>query len=1105
VKSPNNNLGAGKILSLSDSQVEVEYFCSVGERIKQTLPLTAVQRLRLESQTRCYIWSESEEKWLIGRIFAWNEQLDKYQVYLPNSQTKCFDEAPIYVRCNRPITDPIDTLAWKGHETPYFHDRRLPFVRSLIKQRAVSRGMAGLFSANIKLYPHQVEVIRRVLEDPVQRYLLADEVGLGKTIEAGTILRQYLLDEPQGRAIVLVPKHLVEQWRKELDHKFYLSDFSDRVQVIAVDDWHQIKLEGDLDFLIIDEAHHIAGMAASSDRGKRQCFQALKKLAHQAKRLLLLSATPVLNHERDFLAMLHLLEPATYRLEDLEGFQQRVQKRQEIGRILLSFREGTKPFVLKTNLKRLKSLFAEDRYLLQLITELESCLQKAEASADDRDRQVRLIRNHIGDTYRLHRRMLRNRRESVEDAIFDRNPTLTAEYDLDERGPKIHELLEEWRIVAPQEVPYQQLFLLLFRASGTWLGILEQAVEVRLRGISHQALNPDFSAEEIKLLTDTPKFEEETEILEALLEIVREPSEEGDRLQLLKMVLLYKLSTQLKLPAYSNIEEAALRIKQLIASLPVNSPLDKIVVFTSFTRVCHQIVRVLNEAFGKEAIASYYWGQSSQESEKNIEEFCQNHKCLILVCDRSGEEGRNLQFANWAIYFDLPPSPNQLEQRIGRVDRIGSQREIKISVFTGPELEDSPQDAWYQLLKKGLNIFNSSIASLQFYVDKKLPELEAILFESGAEGILERIEQIQQETEAEKIKISEQNTLDEIDALNESAKEYFQELDNYDAQHQEIMRATEGWFRNVLQFKQDNDCVNQGLRRYKPTIKTLIPVSDIIDRFADCLREPGTYNRRIANRHQNRGARLYRIGEKLIDALDDYLRWEDRGQTFAMWRYDSSWDPAEGMEWFGFRFNYEVEVDLEAAKIVLKNRHGNNANCRALKRFADSLFPPRLETMFLDSRYEPMSVVEEPKVLDILQHSDESKHFQDDNLAKNKLSVIDNFVTSSEWPHFCQKARTASETLLRQRPSFIERGDRFAKAAERKLDNRIDRLHLRLNRISESEQYIDRSLERELAVESDLKGALLEGIRNPRIRLDSVGFMIIAGYPPQTTLEQKEE
>ena len=73
------------------------------------------------------------------------------------------------MRCDLPIEDPIDILAMKGQETPYFHERRLALVNCLMSQRAVSRGMTGLLSANIKLYPHQVEVIRRVLEDPIQR------------------------------------------------------------------------------------------------------------------------------------------------------------------------------------------------------------------------------------------------------------------------------------------------------------------------------------------------------------------------------------------------------------------------------------------------------------------------------------------------------------------------------------------------------------------------------------------------------------------------------------------------------------------------------------------------------------------------------------------------------------------------------------------------------------------------------------------------------------------------------------------------------------------------------------------------------------------------
>jgi len=220
-KSPNSDLGIGKVIELSYSTATVEYFCSIGQRLEKTLPLTSLSRVQLPPQTRCYIQPESQDTWIIGRIFEWDQDKGLYRIDLPDKKIALVAEQEIYVRCNLPIDDPIETLAMRGQETPYFHDRRLAFVQCLIEQRAVSRGMTGLISANIELYPHQVEVVRRVLEDPIQRYLLADEVGLGKTIEAGAILRQYLLDRPQGRAVVLVPQYLREQWLQELEHKFY--------------------------------------------------------------------------------------------------------------------------------------------------------------------------------------------------------------------------------------------------------------------------------------------------------------------------------------------------------------------------------------------------------------------------------------------------------------------------------------------------------------------------------------------------------------------------------------------------------------------------------------------------------------------------------------------------------------------------------------------------------------------------------------------------------------------------------------------------------------------------------------------------------------------
>jgi ATP-dependent helicase HepA len=414
VQSQNNYLGIGKVIEVAQTNAIVEYFCSIGQRLQKTLPLTSLSQVKLEPQARCYIKFPNQDKWIIGRIFAWDEEIEQYQVDLPDKKTAIVTEEEIFVRCNLPNTDPIETLAMKGHETPYFHDKRLGFVKSLIQQRAVSRGMTGLISANINLYPHQVEVVRRVLEDPIQRYLLADEVGLGKTIEAGAILRQFLLDEPKKGAVIIVPKYLLQQWRTELENKFYISHFPKRVVVLAVEDVHKVNLKAKIGCLILDEAHHIAAMATSKDAAVRQRFETCKTLAHKSDRLLLLSATPVVNHEQDFLAMLHLLDPTTYKLNDLAGFRAKVESRQQIGKVLLAFTEDANPVVLKNNLPELRNLFAEDKYLLKLVDDLENCLQK---KSPEQNQIVQAIRTHISDTYRLHRRMLRNRRAAVERRI----------------------------------------------------------------------------------------------------------------------------------------------------------------------------------------------------------------------------------------------------------------------------------------------------------------------------------------------------------------------------------------------------------------------------------------------------------------------------------------------------------------------------------------------------------------------------------------------------------------------------------------------------------------------------------------------------------------
>lgn len=1093
VQSQSNYLGIGKVTEISEPDVRVEYFCSGGQRLEKTLPLESLSQVRLQPQTRCYISSPNQDTWIIGRVCSWDEDTEMYQIDLPDKKSTIATEQEIYVRCNVPISDPIETLAMKGHETPYFHDKRLAFVKSLIQQRAMSHGMRGLISANIDLYPHQVEVVRRVLEDPIQRYLLADEVGLGKTIEAGVLLRQYLLDEPKKGAVVLVPQYLLQQWRTELENKFYISHFGKRVVVLAIEDIHRINQKANIGCLIVDEAHHIAAMATSRDAAVRQRFDACRTLAHKSDRLFLLSATPVLNHEQDFLAMLHLLDPKTYQLHDLAGFRTRVQKCQEIGKILLSLREGASKTVLQTQIQQLRDLLAEDEFLMQLADNLAKSLT---AKSADTDAIIRDIRTHISETYRLHRRILRNRRAAVEDVIFDRDITPKEEYDLDERSLDIHELIEKWRTIAPQEQQYQRIFLLLFLAAGTWLGILEQVIVARFTGKPPIQLTQEFPEADIRVLTTTPKFPEEDEILTSLLKVIRQAVEDGERTENLQTILLNQLATYFKIASNvrRNKQELVTRIQHRIRRPMPGDVLPKIVVFTSFTQSCTEIVKCLSVTFGETAIASHRFGEKPEKVAENFTRFQNDPKCFILVCDRSAEEGLNLQLADCLIHFDLPWSPNQLEQRIGRFDRIGSKIGVQSSALIGPYMEDSLHNAWYQLLKNGFGIFEQSIASLQFYVDEKLQELEAVLFKSSVAGLLAMMETIQQQITAETVKLNEQTALDEIDMLDEGTTQYFQDLDDYDACHVEMKQATEGWVCDALGFKSVIDPNSHEIKRYQPTKRTLVSVDELTTHFANNNPDQfGTYNRRVAT--QNPGTKLFRIGEGFTEALVSYINWDDRGKAFALWRTDASWDDALGKEWFGFRLNYLVETNLESAKQILATYQlDNNAQFKILQRRVDALFPPSIKTIYVDSRDDSISNVEDELLLDILQrpYKDRSNdRCRDYNLAKERLTILDDFIESSDWRTFCYQARSSSAQLLVQRQDFITWQEQCVQVAEQKLTKKVEQLRLRLNR-----QPADVALAEELEIETALSAAILAGIRQPQIRLDSVGFMIVSGRSP---------
>jgi ATP-dependent helicase HepA len=1087
VSSTENSLGIGKIVRISKETVVVEYFISVGCRIEKQVSVKSLTPVVLHNQTRCYLFSKESQSWLAARIGARDSSDNTYEVNFPNNRARYIPEGEIYVRCQKPVEDPTDTLALRSHETPFFHDRRQAFVHCLTRQRTVAHGMTGLLSSNILLYPHQTEVARRILEDPIQRYLLADEVGLGKTIEAGIILRQYLLDAPKKSALVITPSTLTEQWSTELKEKFNISDFGSRIKIISTDNLTSDSLLKNIDelgFLIIDEAHHIAaGAHLPSHSRQRLQFETCRRLAHHAKQLLLLSATPVLNNEKDFLAMLHLLDPVTYQLEDFEAFRERVNKRQDIGRILLSFKENSPTFIIKATLNRLRDVFPNDNPLLSFISELQLLLESPTSDSNKQKFLIRSIRTHISDTYRLHRRMLRNHRESVNLprrlSIDNAAADLKEEYDDDHRGLRVHDLIDDWRGYALQfvnslevdnedaeavKLQLQRIFTTLVRASGTWLGVLEKVLLVRLSQSNSQTIAREFAEKGCDtLLTTVPLFPRESELLREMLETVRQPARNPDRIQLLTSILK--------------------RIK--------NSN-TKAVVFTNFASTQEEIVQHLRSAYGMRAVASHDSTRSRAEIEDDLYRFQKSTDCFVLVSDASGEEGLNLQFADWIIHFDLPWSPNRLEQRIGRLDRIGRNRSVKTRTLLGPESEDTLYDAWYQMLKEGLGIFETSIAGLQFYIDEKLPALESILFNNGAAGLLHSIPQMQDEIKAEELKINEQNALDEIDVLEANALNYFEKLQKYDDQHRVIQKAYENWICEVLKFRVNYNDETPDVVTYIPTDNTLVPTDVLKTQFTSLMSEPGTYNRKTAAKYP--GNRLFRIGEPLTQALARYVRVDDRGQAFAMWRHCENWSEEESADWAGFRFNYIVEANLKAAKQILLKHNLSDISQKALLRRADALFPPFMYTKFLDINLQEVIDEELLKIL-ILPYVKEGSDRCDYNLNFERFNTANHLIDPGLWSDTCKRARAKSEETLLNSEQFQRFCKSYAFRAKKEMLKRNEQLRLRVER--EIDLGLNNEvLSEELSLEEELQTALIRGILKPQVRLDSVGFIVISGRPP---------
>ncbi|WP_434762391.1 RNA polymerase-associated protein RapA [Vibrio fortis] len=527
--------------------------------------------------------------------------------------------------------------------------------------------MRGLCGMRAGLIPHQLYIAHEVGRRHAPRVLLADEVGLGKTIEAGMIIHQQVLSGRAERILIVVPETLQHQWLVEMMRRFNLhfsifdeercieafaesdNPFDTQQYVLCSLDFlrksrkrYEQALEGEWDLLVVDEAHHLEW---SQDKPSRQ-YQVVEGLAENTPGVLLLTATPEQLGRESHFARLRLLDPD--RFYDYDAFVEEEEQYAPVADAVTALFSGIKLEDSQKN--QITELLSEQ--------DVEPLFRVIEGDSPEEEQAIarqELIDN-LMDRHGTGRVLFRNTRAAIK-GFPKRN---------------VHLL--------PMEIPSQY------------------TTSMRVSGMIGGKMTPEARA--MKMLYPEEIFQEF----------------EGEE---------------------SSWWQFDSRVNWLLDKIQ-DKRSEKILVIASRASTALQLEQALREREGIRATV-FHEGMSILERDKAAAYFAQEEGgAQVLICSEIGSEGRNFQFANQLVMFDLPFNPDLLEQRIGRLDRIGQQRDIDIHV---PYLKGTSQAILARWFDEGLNAFGETCPTGRTVYDKYAESLIEMLASGNTEQLDEVIEE----------------------------------------------------------------------------------------------------------------------------------------------------------------------------------------------------------------------------------------------------------------------------------------------------------------------------------------------------------------------------
>ncbi len=542
---------------------------------------------------------------------------------------------------NITLAKPLERLLAGRVERGDWYDLRQDILR--MQSALAGHPLKGLMGARVDIIEHQLYIAHEVGKRIAPRVLLADEVGLGKTIEAGLIIHQQLLTGKAERVLILVPDSLQYQWMIELRRRFNLNfALFDLVRTAAIKehdpeqnvfateqciiagmdllldhpDLYDQAMEAGFDLLVVDEAHHLHWDEAA---GGNEKYDLIADFAEETPGVMLLTATPEQLGVQSHFARLRLLD--SDRFDDLDEFiagQEAFAETAAVAGVLIE----DKPL--------------NDGQIAALTSLLDLSADELETINEDEKLRTYAL-NELLDRHGTGRVLFRNTRESVK-GFYGRSSQ-------------------------PYPLPLPDAWQDSYQTTGK--------LREQLWGEENQ---PDGS-----WLEDDPRVPWLIDILKGELKHQK--------------VLL--------------IARSGATVESLEAVLRLHAGIKTAI----FTEQMTLLERDQAAAF-----------------------FADSEGAQILLCSEIGSEGRNFQFASQLILWDLPANPDTLEQRIGRLDRIGQTQQITLHV---PYVQGTAQERLYHWYNSALNMFNQISPTAQSVQEQYIQTLKPLL--EGADTAENRI------------------------------------------------------------------------------------------------------------------------------------------------------------------------------------------------------------------------------------------------------------------------------------------------------------------------------------------------------------------------------